>query len=299
MLVIIFMYAIFATSFPITKILLSYSDPFFFTGIRMIIGGSILITYYTAWLKNKWTIPRDHYGIYVQMIILGFYANYIARFWSINHLSSTKSCIIFTLYPLVSSILSYFFFSERISRKQSLGYVFGICSVAPILITASPASESLLRELWTYSWPEAAMLVSVVADCYKWILMRKLVLDTSSCPFMINGLCMTAGGILALITSVPIEGIFPISSVWPFIGYLGIYIFISNIISSNLYSFLLRSYTVTFLSFAGFMAPLFASLYGWLCLNEQISRYFCISAIMLIIGLYLFFQDELRYKKTQ
>lgn len=293
MLQVILMYAIFASSFPITKILLSYTEPFFLTGVRMIVGGSILLLYYTIYRKKRFAIAQTHYLIYAQIILIGFYLNYIVRFWSINYLSSAKASFIFTIYPLISSLLSYFFFGETTSKKQWLGFVFGVCSVIPIILPLSP-SEPAGGHLWIFSWPELAMLLSVVADCYKWILMRKLVLDHTCSPFMVNGLCMTAGGLLALCTAFPTEGLLPVSSLLPFIGYMSLYILISNIISYNLYGFLLRSYTVTFMSLAGFMAPLFAALYGCLFLHEEISKHFFLSVIMLAVGLYLFYQDELR-----
>ena len=294
MLQVILMYAIFASSFPITKILLSYTEPFFLTGVRMIAGGSILLFYYKGYHKRSCSIARGQYAIYAQIIIIGFYINYIARFWSINYLSSAKAGFIFTLYPLISSLLSFFFFGETISKKQWLGFTFGICSVAPLLITTS-ASEKIIGEIWIFSWPELAMLLSVVADCYKWILIRKLVLDRNCSPFMVNGICMITGGILALLTAFPTEGLFPVTSLLPFVIYMTLYILISNIISYNLYGFLLRSYT--FLSLAGFMAPLFAAFYGWLFLHEHISWHFYLSATMLACGLYLFYQDELRNRK--
>lgn len=291
MVQIILMYAIFASSFPLTKILLSYTEPFFLTGVRMIAGGCILLFYYTIYRKKSCTIAREQYIVYAQIILIGFYLNYIARFWSINYLSSARASLIFTIYPLISSMLSYVFFGETTSKKQWLGFVFGLCAIAPLSLTSTP-SMSTAGQMWILSWPELIMILSIVADCYKWILMRKLVLDRSCSPFMVNGLCMTAGGFLALCTSFPTEGLLPVSSLLPFVGYMSLYIIISNIISYNLYGFLLRSYTVTFLSLAGFMAPLFAAFYGWLFLHEQISWSFCISAIMLAIGLYLFYQDE-------
>ena len=293
MLQVILMYAIFASSFPITKILLSYTAPFFLTGVRMITGGSILLLYYSTYRKNRCSIAPSQYLVYAQIVIIGFYLNYIARFWSINYLSSAKAGLIFSLYPLISSLLSYLFFKETVTKKQWLGFAFGLCSVAPLMVITSPL-ESTVGQLWFFSGPELAMLLSVIADCYKWILIRKLVLDHTCSPFMVNGLCMTAGGLLALLTAIPVEGLFPVKSLLPFILYMGLYILISNVISYNLYGFLLRSYTVTFLSLAGFMAPLFAALYGWLFLHEHISWHFYVSATMLACGLYLFYQDELR-----
>lgn len=292
MLQVILMYAIFASSFPITKILLSYTEPFFLTGIRMLAGGTLLLLYHMAYKKSKTTITKAQFSMYTQIILIGFYLNYIARFWSINHLSSAKASCIFATNPLISSLFSYLFFSEKTSKKQWLGFAFGISSIIPLFLPCG-----LTQNIWSwpyiFSWPEWIMLFSVVADCYKWTLIRKLVLNQTCSPVMVNGLCMTIGGLLALFTAFPAEGLLPISSIAPFACYMILYIFISNIISYNLYGFLLRKYTVTFMSLAGFMAPLFASLYGWLFLHETIGINFIIAVCMLAVGLYLFYQDEI------
>jgi len=257
----------------------------------MVTAGTLLLLYYSFYRKRHCNIPRQQYWIYTQIVVVGFYFNYIARYWSINYLSSAKAGFLFTLYPIISSILSYIFFGEKTSKKQWIGFIFGICAIAPILIPCH-SPEQLCKTMHFFSLPDLVILLSIVADCYKWILIRKLVLDRTCSPFMVNGICMTAGGILALSTSYALEGIAPVSSVIPFTGYMCIYILISNIISYNFYSFLLRSYTATFLSLAGFMAPLFSAIYGWLFLKEPISSYTYLSAIILAIGLYIFYQDE-------
>lgn len=291
MLQVILMYAIFASSFPLTKILLSYSEPFFMTGIRMVAGGILLLFYYAVYKKNSFTITKDQYLLYLQIIIIGFYLNYIARFWSINYLSTAKASCIFAINPLIASLFSYLFLGETTSKKQWLGFAFGMCSLIPIFLPLT-ITDSLISHSLMFSEPERILLFSVIADCYKWILIRKLVLYHSCSPIMVNGLSMAIGGILALLTAFPIEGFLPVSSLIPFIGYMVLYIFISNVISYNLYGFLLRSYTVTFMSLAGFMAPLFASFYGWFFLQEELHSNFFLSVAMLAVGLYLFYQDE-------
>ena len=64
-----------------------------------------------------------------------------------------------------------------------------------------------------------------------------------------------------------------------------------------LYGYLLKSYTTTFLSFAGFLSPLFGALYGWVFLSEKISWHFYLSCAIVFAGLYLFYQDELTQRK--
>jgi drug/metabolite transporter (DMT)-like permease len=60
-----------------------------------------------------------------------------------------------------------------------------------------------------------------------------------------------------------------------------------------MYASLLKKYTATFMSFAGFIAPLFTALYGWAFLGEIITWHFYASSAIVFVGLFLFYKDEL------
>ena len=53
MVLVIFMYALFASTFTLGKAALSYVSPFLFIGMRMILGGSLLLTYHRLVKKRK------------------------------------------------------------------------------------------------------------------------------------------------------------------------------------------------------------------------------------------------------
>ena len=171
----------------------------------------------------------------------------------------------------------------------------GVVGIIPVLLTSS-FPEQGIGEISFLSWPEIAVIISVATHTYSWIIMRKLVKEKSYSPMMINGLSMTFGGLLALITSFFVDGFAPIKEgyVLYFFGILSLIILLSNIICYNLYGWLLKRYTATFLSFSGFLSPLFTALYGWILLGEIVSWHFYVSCIVVFIGLYLFYQEELQ-----
>ena len=51
---------------------------------------------------------------------------------------------------------------------------------------------------------------------------------------------------------------------------------------------------MTILSFFGFFIPLFAAFFGWLWLGEEVSCAFYTTVGLVTIGLYLFYQEELK-----
>ena len=293
MVLIILLYALFATSFSMGKILLQYSPPIFLNGCRMFIAGSILLSYQYFNPREKFRFKKSHIWLYAQVIFFGVHFGYNLRFWALNYLSSFKASFLYNLSPFLSAYYSYIFFKERLSPIQWIGLVIGFLGLIPILLTSSPAEKAFGE--WAYiSWPEIAILVSVAAHSYSWIVMRRLVKEKGYAPMMANGITMTTGGILALITSFIFESNQPVTELAPFCGWLALVILISNIICHNLYGFLLHKYTATFMSFAGFLTPLFTALYGVLFLSECITWHFYLSSSIVFIGLILFYQEELK-----
>jgi drug/metabolite transporter (DMT)-like permease len=293
MILIILLYALFATSFSMGKILLQYSPPIFLNGCRMFIAGSILLTYQYFNPREKFHFKRSHIWLYAQVILFGVYFGYNLRFWALHYLPSSKASFLYNLSPFLSSYYSYIFFKERLSPKQWIGLVVGFVGLIPILLTSSPTEKSVGE--WAYiSWPEIAILVSVAAHSYSWIVMRRLVKEKGYSPMMANGITMTTGGIAALGTSFVFENVQPVTDWVAFFSWLALVILISNIICHNLYGFLLKRYTATFMSFAGFLTPLFTALYGVLFLNECITWHFYLSSAIVFVGLMLFYQDELK-----
>lgn len=296
MTLIILLHALFASSFPLSKILLRYTSPVFLTGARMTIAGIILLSYQYFWPTAQFRFKKKHLKWFIQIIILGICVTYILRFWALSYLPAGKTAFFYNFSPFFVSLYAYILFGEIMTRKQWLGLIIGFVGMIPILISTTP-SEAHLGEMFFISWPELALICAVALHSYSWILIQRLVRDKSYSPAMVNGITMTSGGLLALFISFFIEGFLPVTNIRAFAGWLTLIIFISNIICHNIYGHLLRRYTATFLSFAGFLGPIFASFYGWAFLNERITWHFWASGMIVFIGLYLFYRDELQRQK--
>jgi len=298
MLLIILLYAFFAASVWTSKLLLAYTTPIFLTGSRMLIAGIILLIYQYTCAREHFYFKREHAWLYLQIILFGIYFTYILRFWGMLGMSAPKAMFLFNIAPFLSSLYSYIFFDERMSKKQWIGLLIGFIGFVPILISRS-AGEAQFGEFLFISLRELAVIISIVMHSYSWIVMRKLVRDKHYSPMMVNGMSMSIGGVAALITSIPVEGIMPVTNHTMFWSLLAFVIIISNIICHNLYGYLLRHYTATLLSFAGFLGPLFAALYGRLLFNEVVTWHFYASSVMVLIGLCIFYKDELNRYTVQ
>jgi len=294
---IILLQALFATSFPMGKYLLNFVSPLFLSGTRMLVAGAILITYEYFFSSAEFKFKKEHFWTFAQIIILGMYMTYGLRLYALRELPVWKVSFFYNFSPFLTALYAYLLFQQRLTTKQWSGLVVGIIGMFPILISSSPA-EATMGEFFYISKYEIFLILSVSFHCYSWILIQKLVRYQDYQTSVVNGVCMASGGLISLINAYLLEGTPKITDPAAFCKGLIIMIFISNIVCHNIYAGLLKKYSATFMSFTSFLSPLFAALYGWAFFQERISWHFYVSIIIVLLGLYIFYQDELKHKSN-
>lgn len=309
MFLIVILYAICASMFTISKHALLYSSPLFFMSFRMIGSGLLLLSYFIfdlfrhssrlfkfgllkslySWLKSI----SKYWAIIVQVVLFHVYFTYVFDLWALKKITSIESAFIYNLSPFLSAIFSYFWFGEKMNLKKWFGLCLGFFSLAPIFL-GHDFNFNLLFINWV---PKLLTLLAVASSAYGWVLVRVLVQKNYS-PILINGFSMLVGGSMALITSLLFEfnlwNPVPVNDWNKFLYFSILIIVVANIVFYNLYGYLLKYYTATLLSFAGFMCPFFAAIFGWFFLGEPISYKLIISLILVITGLYIFYYEELQ-----
>ncbi|MBT3456150.1 DMT family transporter [bacterium] len=296
MFLVVIMYALFASVFTVAKYALNYAQPIFLIGLRMFLGGIILLSYLFFTNRKKLAIKKEHIIWFVPIVFVHIYLAYVTEFWALNYLTAAKTCLLYSLTPFLAAILSYLYFSEVVTWRKLLGLTLGLAGFLPTLLSTSSA-ETAAGSFGFLSWPEIMMFVSVFSSAYGWTVFRRLIKDYNYSAVLINGVGMLGGGILAFITSLALEtgnGI-PLVTNWvELLKWVALLILVANVISYNLYGYLLKRYTATFLSFSGFLCPLMAAFFGWFFLHEAVSYEFFFTVFFVVIGLYLFYQEELR-----
>lgn len=296
MFLIILLYALFASLFGLSKHSLNYSDPFFLIGSRMLFAGLLLLLHQFIYNRKMFSIKRAHVPSLLLLGFLSIYLTNIAEIWGLQQMISTKACLIYSLSPFLSALTAYFVLKETLTAKKWLGLCIGFMGLIPIFMAQSP-SEMDAGDFGFISLPEIALLLAVFCSVYGWTLLKKMVNEFHYTPLMANGVSMTLGGILALLHSYtvgePWDPI-PVTEIWPFIQLALLMCLISNIICYNLYGYLLKRYSATFISFVGLVTPFFAALFGWFLLGETISWHYYISIVVFSIGLTIFYLEELK-----
>lgn len=316
MMLLVILYMLFASTFTIGKAALAYTTPIFFIGMRMLIGGLLLWTYQYLFNRSELHFDRKDIGLLAQVSFFQYYAAFILEFMSLQWITSSKACLLFNFSPFITAVISFFVLGEYLTNKKIAGLIIGFLGLMPILM-ATTSQEELAGSISWLSIPEIMLLGAVISASYGWIVLKQTQ-DRGYSTIMINAYTMTAAGIVALFTSYIVEGIPTIippeaclskslpwlcellgpygASIAIFSMYALALIVIANIICFNLYGHLLSIYSATFVSFAGFITPLFAAFFGWLFLSEKIGWPFVSSLVIVFLGLFLFSQEELKLR---
>jgi drug/metabolite transporter (DMT)-like permease len=191
----------------------------------------------------------------------------------------------YNLVPFLSAILSYFYFSEKMTIKKIIGLTIGFLGFTPILL-ANGSSTGV-------EWYDLVLFVVVFTYAYGLIITRKMMRAGTYTATVITGTCMLVGGIFSLIFSPFIETNLVEAFTW-YDALMFTLATLSAVISYSMLAYLLKRYTATFLTFAAFIMPLFVAFYSWFLLGEGVSWQFFVSTVAVLIGLYIFYQEELK-----
>lgn len=295
MFLVVLMYALFASVFTVSKIGLEYTEPLFFVGSRMVIAGALMLAYLFVFDRKSLAIKKEHALDFCLLALFSIYLTNALEFWGLQYLTSFKTCFIYSLSPFVSALFSYLLLSDKMSLKKWTGLIIGFLGFLPILLNET-AKEEETGQFMFLSGAELAVIGAACSAVYGWILLKQLVQTNGYSPWLCNGLSMILGGILALAHSAVAESWdpFPVTDFKPFVECMLALIVISNFLGYNMYGYLLRRFSATFISFAGFVTPLFTALFGWMYLGEVVTWPFYVSAVIVFMGLYAFYQEELK-----
>jgi len=289
MFLIVLLYAILASTFIFAKEAVQYARPCFLIAFRMILAGTILLGYQWLRYRKEFVFKREDYRLFIKVAFFHIFLSFVPEFWALQYVSALKTTIIYSSTPFIAALLTYFLLSERLSSRKFLGILIGLGGMVPVLVSQISGDLDFAH----ISLAEIVLFGAVASSAYAWFLVKKLMHKGYHLG-MINGVSMLLGGFMSLITAGVFEGFSAPVNNWPmFLCWVGLLIIAANIIVYNFYGWLLKRYSITFLSFAGFLCPCFGTLYDWLFMGGVISWHYFASLGLITLGLYIFYRDEL------
>lgn len=323
MFLVILQYMLLASTFTLGKAAIDYAQPVFFVGVRMIIGGGLLLIYQYFFNHAHWKLERKDWFMLFKMMVFHIAISFGCEFWALQYAAAPKVAFLWNLSPFITALFAYHYYNDRMTFKKWIGLCIGFLGVLPEIVFSAPAE--LASGGWAFlSFAEMTVFVAVLSGSYAWIMMKDLVTNKSYSPIMVNGVAMFGGGIIDLLASFVVESS-PYITLTPRFGaqcdtafsqmlcsvfsyeyaglvllvlYLIALILIANVVCFNLYAYLLRSYSNTFLSLCGATTPLFSALFEWMFTGVMVGPIFFVSLGIVSLGLYIFYQEELNPSKS-
>jgi drug/metabolite transporter (DMT)-like permease len=294
---VVFMYAAWSSVFALGKWTLEHCPPLFLTASRMILAGGLLLAFLAFRNRTALKINGKQLASIALLALFNIYLTNALEFWGLQQMTAAKTCFFYSLSPFFSALFSYLHFGERMNTRKWLGMGIGFLGFIPVLLQQKGANE-LLSSLSFISWPELAMIGATICSVYGWILLRLLVRNQDTSSLMANGSSMLIGGCFALGHSFLVDSWHPLpvsaADALPFTQGILAMTLVSNLLCYNLYGFLLKRFTATFISFMGLLSPIFASFTAWALLGEALSPVLLFSTSVVSMGLWLIYSAEIR-----
>lgn len=284
--------ALLSTTFVIAQKALAIVSPVFLIGFRMTSAGLLLLGTLALFSRKQFKLEKTDLFTFIKISFFHIYLAFIAEFWGLQYISGPKVALLFNFGPFITALLSYFMLRERLIWQQILGLLISFLGFLLIIFEQVPA-EQIAGEIFSISLPEIAILVSATSSVYAWLTIQKLGAKQYT-PIFINGVGMLGGGLLALLT-VPLFESYPSLDLTQFGElslWVGLLILISNVFCYNMYAWLLKRYSATFLSITSLTIPVFAALWEWLFLGKNMSSIFYLALVIISTGLLLFYLGE-------
>jgi drug/metabolite transporter (DMT)-like permease len=294
MFLIILLNALFALVFPLGKCAMQYSPPFFVVALRMIIGGVVLLGYYSVIKRRPLEMRPSLLGPLFLLSVVNIYLANAFEFWGLQYMSSAKTAFIYNLAPLASALISYIHLNETMGFRKWLGLFISFIGCIPMLFTLSPGELPLCHFAY-FSTAELAVFISMLATVYGAFILQHIVKRERYNHLLANGISMVIGGCITLANSRAVESWTPspVTDWLPFFGWLTLIIIVSNIICFSLNAELLKKHTATFMAFSGLSMPLFAALFDWIAFGSVVSWHFYTSMLLVCFGIYIFYKEEI------
>lgn len=293
MFLVILVNVLYALVCPLGKIALYYAYPIFLTAYRMIISGIFVLGYQYAYRRHKFTVSKKEIWPLALGAIFSIYITNWLEFSGLDDLSPAKTAFLYNLYPFASALLSYLYLGEKLGFKKLIGLIIGFLGSLPLLLVNTVGDSPAYKYMGLISLPEISVIAAVFACPFGWIFIQKAVCDDKLDSVMANGITMLAGGIMALVHSFIVEPWtpFPITDYPYFLLTSFTLMLVSNILANTLYIELLKTYSLTLLSFSAFMTPLLTACFDKVLFGYPIALVFYLSTIIMFLGFYLFYKE--------
>ena len=250
----------------------SIPDILLFAGMRFALSGLVVSLIALARKETLAAPRRKSIGAILLMGLFSIVLHYAFTYIGLSSTDGSKTALIKQLGPLIYVCFSFLFFkNEKFSILKIAGAVLGFGGIIAINYTSAGIR---------FSTGDILILLASVCTVVSSIINKKTTASNS--PFWITGISQLAGGMVLLAVALAMGGKIPVFDYKAALVFG--YICTASVCAYVLYSYLLRTSSLSKMFIIKFAEPLFACLFGAVLLGENIFKVQYLLAFVLISG---------------
>jgi drug/metabolite transporter (DMT)-like permease len=264
----------------ITKKGLEEIPPYSFTFLRFLIATFCVLPFFLRMKGHSVSKMRD-----IAPISLFATINVIFFIVGVKYTTANMGSVIYVAVPLLTAVILYGFFKERLSRKKEFGLLVGFIGVLfitflPILEKGNPFAGNLLGNI----------LLTTAITCWSFYLVYSKKLHEKYSSFLITANFI----IVSTIATFPLFLLDLQTNFgwWNEVGAWGIFSLLYVAIIITVFNYTLNQYSIkhggaVFASMMFYVSPVFGFIANYFIVGELLTNGFIFGSIMALIGTYL------------
>ncbi|MFC9774553.1 DMT family transporter [Paenibacillus chitinolyticus] len=270
-----FLVMLWGVNWPLSKYALEFAPPLLFAGLRIFIGGLILLIF--ALPRYRKLNMRHTWNIYLISALLNIILFFGFQTFGLNMMPAGLFSTIVFMQPVLLGIGAWLWLGESMTGFKIIGLILGFIGVAVISITDGSGNISSAGILLG--------LASTITWTFGTIYMKKT--STRVDAIWLTTLQMIFGGIVLLVAGTTVENWTDIVWNQPFISTLTIIAIFCTALTWLVFFLLVRSGEAGKIGSFNFLVPLIAIVISVLFLGETITPKMVVGLILIIIGVAL------------
>ena len=252
--------------------------PFNVAAARFFLAGAVFILLVPLF-RAQWPRGRREWGLVVWVGLVLFAADYGLIYWGEQFLESGLTAILFATLPLITIVIAHLYLpGDRITPRKLAGTLlafFGVVALFGDHVRLDPAKAG----------PMLAIVASAVCAAAAGVATKRH--GAALHPAALNAPAMLVGASALLVMSLTAGEEFRLprdAATWGAVIYLAV---AGSVVSFLVYFTLLKTWSVTSLSFISVFTPAVALLLGFVFLDERPTLLTAVGAAFILTGVML------------
>jgi drug/metabolite transporter (DMT)-like permease len=252
--------------------------PFNVAALRFLIAGLIFVALVPLF-RARWPRGAAEWTLVTFVGIVLFGVDFGLIYWGEQSLDSGLTAILFATLPLITIGLAHAYLpGDRITPRKLAGTVLAFLGVVALFgenVRIDPSK----------AWPMAAIVVSAACAAAAGVATKRH--GAALHPTTLNAPAMLVGAATLVAASVATKEGFRLpgnAATWGAVSYLAL---VGSVVSFLVYFTLLKTWSVTSLSFISVFTPAIALLLGFIFLDERPTLLAGVGAMLILAGVIL------------